>query len=169
MSRESTHATAPTAELATSGTTTVEILTNDHKVIKQLLEQLTSDTNGTRKATLEHLKTVFTIHNATEENLVYPALAVVTGKKTESEHLYKETAMADMVVFELDTMLKQHDDAGFAARAKKLQAAVLEHIDEEETKAFPDLQKHADSKQSAQLTKDVKAFRGAMHFTPSPS
>lgn len=164
MVKDSAQATKNAADLPTTGADAVEILINDHHVIKSLLDQLTSAKNGTRKATLERLKGVLTIHNATEENLVYPALAVVAGKKTESDHLYKETAQADVGVFEVDMLLKEHDDAGFLERAKKLQMAILEHIDDEEKKAFPDLKKHADAKQSAQLTKDVREFRDKIHL-----
>ena len=65
-------------------------------------------------------KPVLTVHNATEENLVYPALQKFVGQKRESEHLYQETAQADVLVFELDTMLKSGDDASFRETAEKL-------------------------------------------------
>jgi hemerythrin superfamily protein len=153
-----------TGELPARGTSAVEILMNDHKVIKSLLDRLTSDTNGDRKATLENLKSVLTIHNATEENLVYPALAVVGRKKAESLSLYHETAEADTVVFELDMLLKESNDEQFAKGAKKLQAAVLEHIDKEETSAFPQLQEKANAAQSKQLAHDVREFRNTIHM-----
>lgn len=87
MQNNANTTTTQAADLPVSGETTVEILKNDHTVIKRLLNELTGRQNGERKATLERLKAALTIHNATEENLVYPALAVVAGKKSESEHL----------------------------------------------------------------------------------
>jgi hemerythrin-like domain-containing protein len=67
-------------------------------------------------------------------------------------------------MFELDMMLKDSDDAGFAAGADKLQKAVLEHIDAEEHTAFPHLQKHVDAAQRQHLTDDVRHFRNAIRF-----
>jgi hemerythrin superfamily protein len=155
---------ATSGELAARGSDAIEILVNDHQVIKGLLTQLTSGAIETRKDTLDQLKGVLTIHNATEENLVYPALAVVGGNKSDSEQLFHETAEADTAVFELDMVLKQADDAAFSAKAKTLQAAILEHIQNEEDKAFPHLQKHADAAQTQQLTQDVREYRNAIRF-----
>lgn len=64
-------------------------------------------------------------------------------------------------------MLAKGDDSAFSVEAEKLQAAVLEHIRDEEDKAFPDLEKHADSTQAAMLTKSVREFRAALHFQTS--
>lgn len=155
---------SPTGELLARGSTAIEILVNDHQIIKSLLNQLVSTANGSRRDTFDRLKSALTVHNATEENLVYPALAIAAGEKSESQHLFHETAEADTLVFELDMMLKESDDARFAAGAGKLQKAVLEHIDAEENTAFPHLQKHADAAQGQQLTDDVRDFRKAIRF-----
>jgi hemerythrin superfamily protein len=152
--------------LPVRGANAVEILENDHEVIKGLLGELTSATGAAAaKPTLEKLKAVLTIHNATEENLVYPALSVIARKHAESQKLYHETAEADTVVFELDQLAKERDDAAFAKKATALQAAVLEHIDNEEQRAFPHLIDGADAAQTKQLTADVKAFRSSISLT----
>lgn len=153
-----------TTLLPARGRDAVEILKNDHQVIKSLLDALVSDQGSQRREVLEQLKGVLTIHNATEENLVYPAIDKVAGSKTESQHLYHETAEADVLVFELDALLKERDDAEFALKAKKFHKAVLAHIDEEENKAFPRLQENADPVDSENLTHSVKAFRKSLHF-----
>lgn len=153
-----------TTLLPAHGRDAVEILKNDHQVIKSLLDALVSDQGAQRREVLEQLKGVLTIHNATEENLVYPAIDKVAGGKTESQHLCHETAEADVLVFELDALLKERDDAEFALKAKKFHKAVLAHIDEEENKAFPRLQENADPEDSKNLTHSVKAFRKSLHF-----
>lgn len=151
-------------ELPMRGNDAIEILTNDHQTIKSLLSSLTQGTGMSgRQETLERLKACLTIHNATEENLFYPALQVVAGKKSESQKLYHETAAADVLVFELDTMLKEGDDSGFTKTAEKLQAAILEHIEDEEQKAFKDLQEKAEPQQAQMLTQSVREFRSMMH------
>jgi hemerythrin superfamily protein len=157
-------------ELPVRGNDAVEILTNDHQTIKTLLSQLTQAAASTqRMQTLERLKAALTIHNATEENLVYPALKLVARKKSEAEKLYHETAEADAMVFELDTMLKQGDDEGASKVAEKLEAAILEHIEDEEEKAFPHLQENAEPQQQQMLTQSVQEFRSKMRFGDMPA
>lgn len=151
--------------LPVRGNDAVEILLNDHQVIKSLLSQLTQAGRASqRQQVLEQLKAALTIHNATEENLVYPALDKVAGKKSESQKLYHETAAADVLIFELDTMLKEGDDSDFEAKAEKLQAAILEHIEDEEDSAFPHIQEKAEPQQSQMLTESVREFRSSIRF-----
>lgn len=150
--------------LPAHGRDAVEILLNDHNVIKSLLTELTQGDRNQRRATLEQLKGVLTIHNATEENLVYPALDKVAGEGQEAEKLYHETAEADILVFELDNALKDGDDATFEATAKKFVGAVREHMKDEETKAFPHLVDGSDPQESEALTTSVKMFREKIRF-----
>ena len=146
--------------LPTVGGDTAQIVINDHEVIKRLLGELTAAQQTTlRRTALEQLKAALTIHNAMEENLIYPALQSVAGKKHEAQKLYHETAAADVLVFELDTMLKTGDESTSEATAKSLQGAILEHIDDEESKMLPDLEKHATSDQQQLLTRSVREFR----------
>lgn len=154
--------------LPVRGSDAIEILENDHQTIKELLATLTEPMQREQRAELlERLKAVLTIHNATEENLVYPALNNVAGKKSEAERLYHETSKADVLVFELDMMLKQGNDSDFVAKAQKLQAAVLEHIDDEEGSAFPHLRDHATAEEAQMLTASVQEFRSALRFVPA--
>jgi hemerythrin superfamily protein len=153
-----------TTLLPVHGNDAVAVLENDHKVIKKLLDELTQSTGTGRAQTLEKLKGVLTIHNATEENLVYPAINKLAGSKLEAQHLYHETAEADTVLFELDSMLKERDDAGFVDKAEKFAEAVRHHIQEEEEKAFPRLREKVDEEHTAVLANSVKEFRGSLHF-----
>ncbi len=156
--------------LPVQGNDAVEILLNDHTAIRDMLTRLTEATKTQqRKQIMDQLKGALTIHNATEENLVYPALREVARKKAESQHLYQETAEADVLVFQLDTMLKAGDDTKFEKTAQKLQEAVLEHMDEEEDKAFPQLQKSAEPQQTQMLTESVREFRSSFQFSAPTS
>jgi hemerythrin superfamily protein len=146
------------------GNDAVEILTNDHQVIKGLLRELTDATGPRREQVLEQLKGVLTIHNATEENLIYPAINKVAGSKLEAQHLFHETAEADTLLFELDSMLKERDESEFGTRAEKFAEAVRKHIEEEEQKAFPRLQENADARHAEILSDSVKRFRRSLHF-----
>lgn len=153
-----------TTLLPVRGNDAVEILLNDHQVIKTLLRELTAAAGPQREQVLEQLKGVLTIHNATEANLVYPAINKVAGSKLESQHLYHETAEADTMLFELDSMLKERDESEFGTKAEKFAEAVRHHIEEEEQKAFPRLQENADARHTEMLAESVKNFRKSLHF-----
>ena len=153
-----------TTLLPAHGHDAVDILVNDHKVIKGLVRELTEAGGSERRAVMERLVGALTIHNATEENLVYPAISKIAGDQQESTHLYHETAEADTLLFELDSLLKEGDGELFAAKAKKFQEAVLHHIEEEEKTAFPRLQEQADPEHAGVLTDSVKTFRKSLRF-----
>ncbi len=150
------------------GATAVDILVNDHRTIKDLLRRLVEGTSrDLRMQCLKELQGVLTVHNATEENLVYPALNKIGKKMFESLHLYYETANADITAFEIDTMLKEGADADkLQAKVEKFRDAILEHIDDEENKAFPHLRDAADGAETEQLNQAVQTFRGAISFEP---
>ena len=60
------------------------------------LDTLTSAVDvGERRSALERLKAALTIHNATEEHLIYPAIERIAREKAEGERLYHETAQAE--------------------------------------------------------------------------
>lgn len=160
-----TRNTTTTGTTGTAANGAIDILIQDHLQIKQLLTTLaTAQSPAEQRTTLERLKELLTIHNATEENFVYPAIEKVAGKKHDAEHLYHETAQADVVVFELDTCLKTGDTSGFAENAQKLRDAVLEHIDDEEQKAFPALREKAEPEQTKMLDDAVRKFRASLRF-----
>ncbi len=150
------------------GATAIDILVNDHRTIKNLLARLAdSRSREERMQCLKELQGVLTVHNATEENLVYPALNRIGKKMFESLHLYYETANAAIHAFEIDTMLKEGaDDDKIQAKVEKFRDAILEHIDDEENKAFPHLQEAADGTERQQLNQSVQTFRGSISFEP---
>jgi hemerythrin superfamily protein len=149
------------------GNTVHDIIENDHETIKGLLNSLThSAADADRMQILEQLKGALTIHNAMEENIVYPALNKVAGHKFETLKLYNETASADIMLFEIDMMLKEGDAEKFSEKAEKLHAAVFKHMEAEEHSAMPHLEKGSDSEESQMLLKSVRDFREAMQFKP---
>jgi|SRR5579883_422632 len=151
-----------------AGADAIETLIADHQRIKSLLSDLTAGSqSSSRMQTLEQLKAILTVHNAIEENLIYPALREVAGKKSESLKLYNETAEADVLLFTLDSMLKEGREDEFGKTAENLQAAVLEHIEDEEEKAFPHLQKGAEPQQTQLLNESVRQLRGSLRFDMS--
>jgi hemerythrin superfamily protein len=153
-----------TTLLPARGDDAVEILLNDHRVIRGLLDELGETAKGKLNDILECLKGVLTIHNATEENLIYPALNKAAGSRLEAQHLYHETAEADTLMFEISTALAEGDEEELSARIQSFVDAVRHHMDEEERKALPRLRENVEAPDRKRLTDSVKKFRSAMHF-----
>ncbi len=155
------------APLPVTGKDAVDILINDHQTIKTLLSKFVTASSSDRQAALDRLKAALTVHNATEENLVYPAIDKIAHRHGETKDLYHETSEADIAIFELDTLIKQGVDTDVDAKATALQQAVLEHIENEESSAFRHLRESADETESSLLTQAVRQFRRSLSFTSS--
>jgi len=144
------------------GNDAVEILENDHRRIKALLSELVEGDEADRATTLDELKALLTIHNASEENLVYPAIRVVGKHPGQSETLYHQQDEAKVAVWELDMLAR--DDRDFEARAKKLRTAILAHIKKEEEHEFPHLRETAGKDALQELTGALRELRDGLHF-----
>jgi hemerythrin superfamily protein len=148
------------------GNDAVEILENDHRRIKALLSELAEGDEANRAATLDELKALLTIHNASEENLVYPAIRVIGRHPGQSDTLYHQQDEAKVAVWELDML--SEDGRDFEARAKKLQSAVLAHIKKEEEHEFPHLREAAGEEALQELTGALRELRDGLHVDVPP-
>ena len=69
----------------------IELLIQDHQLVKKLLEELSSTTERAvkkRAELLERIKQEVTIHTALEEEILYPAIKQAGGK--EEAKMYYE-------------------------------------------------------------------------------
>jgi hemerythrin superfamily protein len=144
----------------------IDILENDHENIKALFAQLVSATQANERTNiLEQLKAILTVHNATEENLVYPAVRVAASRAKDADTLYHQQDEAKVGIWKLDAMLKGTlDEADFGAQAEELQKAVLAHIRKEEETEFPHLRDALKGKGLTQLSGAVREFRSEFRF-----
>jgi hemerythrin superfamily protein len=151
---------APSGGIATVGNDAIEILLNDHEAVKRLFEQLAGSAAGERAIVLEQLKSLLTVHNATEENLVYPAIRFVAGRPRDAETLYHQQDEAEAGLWSIDATIKgalKGDDPDEQIRT--LQKAVLAHVRKEEETEFPHLREALKGNALKQLTNDVREFR----------
>lgn len=154
----------------TGGSTdVVELLINDHQKIRALLTQLQNAEESQGRAAVKELQAILTVHNATEENLVYPALAVTAGELLEPRKLYFETAEADMMLFKLDNIVKGALQEDFKDTAEKFVAALTKHIETEENHAFKHLREKVDSGELAHLNSAVHEYRSKLSFASKPT
>jgi|GEM_PF-1575230 len=149
-----------------TGTDAIEILENDHRVIKDLFSRLvTASEPSEQSLVLDKLKAILTVHNATEENLVYPALRVAASRAKDADALYHEQDEAKVGIWKLDAILTgslKNED--FGKHAKELQEAVLAHVRKEEETEFPHLHESLKGKSLTQLTEAIREFRSKFTF-----
>jgi hypothetical protein len=133
----------------------LEILTEQHAQVDELIEQLESG-RGNRRATFVLLADSLAAHAAVEEKIFYPS---VMSEQTEEllresveEHLAVKRVLADLLTEDLE-------DEEFSAKLSVLKETVSHHAhEEEEQKLFPILRKSMDAEELAGLGNELLAM-----------
>ncbi|WP_225578545.1 hemerythrin domain-containing protein [Rhodanobacter sp. 7MK24] len=118
----------------------IQLLTDDHKKIKSLLEELANtSTRAVKKRAqlLDEVATMLKIHTTIEEEIFYPAFKQAGNKddaKTYFEAMEEHRAAGELVL--PDLMGTKPDSEQFSGRAKVLKELVVHHADEEEEGMF---------------------------------
>jgi hemerythrin-like domain-containing protein len=120
----------------------ITLLTEDHRKVRKLLEDLEKTTNRAEKKRADLLAQIareLEVHTTIEEEIFYPAFKEA-GQKSEDDKMYFEAmeehrAAGDLV---LPDLLKTNVTSDqFSGRAKVLKELVEHHADEEEKEMFP--------------------------------
>ncbi|MFV3333021.1 hemerythrin domain-containing protein [Pseudomonas sp. NY15437] len=146
----------------------IELLKNDHELVKKLLGELSETTERAVKKRTELLRRIeleLTQHTSIEEEIFYPALKQA-GEKDDAQMYYEakeEHRTVDALVLP-DLKKTKPDSVEFAGRVKVLKELLEHHIEEEEQEMFPRAEELLDhptlerlGAAMAQLKKDIKA------------
>jgi hemerythrin-like domain-containing protein len=119
----------------------VELLKQDHQVVRQLLEKLLATTERgikTRQDLLNKLYLELTLHTDIEEQIFYPAYQQAGGKEEAvmAAEAREEHRTVDSLVLP-DLLKTDPTSVPFAGRAKVLKELLEHHIEEEEQEMFP--------------------------------
>jgi hemerythrin-like domain-containing protein len=120
----------------------IDLLKEDHKKVKALLEELGGTTTRAAKRRSELLAKIsleFEVHAMIEEEIFYPAFHEA-GETAEDEKLFFEAHEEHRAVKELVLPDLQDTDVTsdqFSGRAKVLKDLILHHAEEEEKEMFP--------------------------------
>ncbi|OLS62645.1 hemerythrin domain-containing protein [Pseudomonas putida] len=123
----------------------IELLTEDHKLVKKLLEELSATTERAVKKRAELLQRIeqeLHIHTQLEEDILYPAIKQAGGK--EEAKMYYEAKEEHRTVDSLVIPDLLHTETGtveFAGRVKVMKELLEHHIEEEESELFPTAEK----------------------------
>lgn len=123
----------------------IELLKQDHLVVKQMLEKLSITTERgvkTRMDLLNRIHAELSIHTDIEEQILYPAYVQVGGKQEEIMfyEAKEEHRTVDSLVLP-DLLKTPADSTPFAGRVKVLKELLEHHIQEEEQVMFPKAEK----------------------------
>ena len=116
----------------------VTMLTADHRQVRALFQQY-EDTSDPylRQIIAEHVFAELTLHMLLEEMVFYPAVAEQAeeeGKRLVSEAQQDHQQLRDLI----ETLQETDDDAAFEVGFQALRGQVDQHIEEEETRMFPE-------------------------------
>ena len=115
----------------------ITMLTDDHRAVKKLLNELESTTERgvkTREELFTRLKADLTVHEIIEEEIFYPALKEHPKAKDIVLEAYEEHNVVDTLMGELSSL--PVDDERWGAKAKVMQENIEHHIEEEEGDMF---------------------------------
>jgi len=116
----------------------IVLLKTDHRRFEQLLKDGEATTERAVKGRRELLDTLtkeLTVHEAIEEQLLYPALRPHAEAHDVVLEGIEEHHVADIIIKELHEVRKDAEKWG--AKFKVLKESVEHHISEEENKMFP--------------------------------
>ena len=141
----------------------IDLLLEDHKRVKAILNQLSDSTErAVKKRTelLNKLEMEITIHTRLEEEILYPVFKKAGGK--EQAVMYHEAKEEHRTVDSLvlpDLKKTAPDSLEFSGRVKVVKELLEHHIEEEETEMFPQARKLLGKAVLDELGKQMEAMK----------
>jgi hemerythrin-like domain-containing protein len=134
----------------------LELLANDHRVMKKVLEDLEgTDDAGQREKLFTEAGRDLTIHETIEEEIFYPALREHAKTKEIALEAYEEHHVVDLVMEELEAT--PFADETWEAKFKVMKENIEHHIEEEENEMFAHARQVFDTSQLAELGERMQA------------
>ena len=138
----------------------ITMLTEDHREVKKLLDELEPTTERgvkTRHELFARIKASLSVHEAIEEEIFYPALREHPKTKDIALEGYEEHNVVDSIMGELESL--PVDDETWGAKAKVMIENLRHHIEEEEGEMFPMARKVFDADELTELGERMAARR----------
>jgi iron-sulfur cluster repair protein YtfE (RIC family) len=115
-----------------------KVLEADHRQVEDLFAKIEKAEGAKRQPFIDELVKSLHAHMELEEEVLYPAIAPVTGKEdvqeANTEHELGRKGLEDMVRL-------APDEPGFDGALESVKAGISHHVEEEETEMFPKLRK----------------------------
>jgi hemerythrin-like domain-containing protein len=130
----------------------LKLLKDDHDKVKKLLQEGDSTTERavkTRAELFAKIKSELQVHEAIEEEVLYPALKEHAATKEIALEAYEEHHVVDVIVGELEAT--PVDDEAWAAKFTVMKENLEHHIEEEEDEMFKQARKVMDASELDEL------------------
>lgn len=134
------------------------LLKDDHDKVKGLLSKLDDTTERaevTRTEGLAKLKQELTVHEAIEEEILYPALIEFAKTKDITLEAFEEHHVVDMIMAELEQT--PVEDETWAAKLTVMKENLEHHIEEEEDDMFKKARQVMDEAELEELGERMSA------------
>ena len=141
----------------------IVLLEADHRRFEELLEEGTATTErGTKRRSqlLTTLTAALNVHEALEEQILYPALKPHAETHDIVLEGYQEHHVADLLVRELRRLAK--DDEKWGAKFKVFEESLAHHIEEEERTMFPTARGVLTTEELMQLGARMKTLKAEL-------
>jgi hemerythrin-like domain-containing protein len=136
----------------------ITMLTEDHRAVQRLLDELESTTERgvkTREELFGRIKQMLTVHEVIEEEIFYPALRDHPKAKDIVLEAYEEHDVVDTIMSQLGAL--PVDDETWGAKATVMIENLRHHIEEEEKEMFPTARRVFDSDELESLGEQMAA------------
>jgi hemerythrin superfamily protein len=145
----------------------IKLIKEDHRTVKALFRKFERATKASEKQEIgEEIIEELSVHASVEEQLVYPVLRS-SGRIEESVlNAYEEHHAVKLVLAELDKM--KVSDERYAAKMHVVSESTEMHIEEEESKLLPALEKILDEDRSDELARAMIALKQVAPNHPHP-
>ena len=139
------------------------LLKDDHDKVKGMLSKLDDTTERaevTRTEGLAKLKQELTVHEAIEEEILYPALIEFAKTKDITLEAFEEHHVVDMIMAELEQT--PVEDETWAAKLTVMKENLEHHIEEEEDDMFKKARQVMDEAELEELGERMSARKAQL-------
>jgi len=146
----------------------VRLIKQDHRRVKVLFRRLEqAKSKSERQKVGEELIEELSVHAAIEEQLVYPIIRRASERAQQHVlNALEEHHAMKLVLAELDKM--KADEERYASKFHVVRESVESHIDEEEEKLLPLLERQLDAQRSKELTEAMRLMKVVVPNHPHP-
>lgn len=146
----------------------VRLLKQDHRRVKVLFRRLEqAKSKSERQKVGEEIIEELSVHATIEEQLIYPIIRAQTGKQEPVLNALEEHHAMKLVLAELDKL--DSDDERYMAKFHVVREAVESHIEEEEEKLLPKLERLLDADRMSALVDAMRLMKTAAPNHPHPA
>lgn len=134
-----------------------ELLKQDHRTVEKMMDDIISKCEKGAKCEvkmIEKLREELQLHMRIEEKVFYPKAE--KELPDEMDHAVREHKQVKDILKDL-ILDAEPDD--LAAQVEVLQKAVQHHVEEEETKIFPELEKEWDEEKLTQIGQQIMEMK----------